>query len=614
MSGLAGWADFQRDLTTERGVVLAQLGTLAARGPDGEDLWSSPHAVLGCRHGFVGGGPRLVVAYGDAVVVALDGRIVNAASLRTELSGYGRYTRIGDDTDLVGHAYLHWGDRFADHLEGAFATVLWHPRVKRLILVRDRFGTRPLYYHRTDEGLVFGSEPKAVMAHPQVEAVANTASLRELLASTATPGSGILRGLHRVFPGGQLTFDRDGMREHRYWRLAAAPHHHALHTTVGMVRELLEASVEKQIGDDTPGVLLSGGLASSATAALAAAVLDRWRARPLRTFTAGFPEVGPVLPGPMRGLEDRPHAAAVAEHLGTEHLYLPLCPSAHTDPTARGSAVAAQQDTPVAAPQFPASLRMLCRQVSRHTRTVLGGHRANIVFANTAFGPVTGDAGAPPTGSHMWSAMPGGRMSSRGLGTGLFSPGLLDELDLAAYRADTHLTDVAAAPRLSGESPLERRMREITYSTLQGRHELATMLDDGASSIEGVDLRSPFSDHRLVEYVFNVPWAMKRFDGRPQTLLRAAVCDLLPDSIMERPPSPFPIGRHPGYGVFLRRRLADVLADPGSPVLPLLDVTAARRLIKEPIVTARTWIDVTNMEMALQVNRWLEQFSIRLAI
>ncbi|SDH41631.1 asparagine synthase (glutamine-hydrolysing) [Sinosporangium album] len=629
MSGIAGWVDFHRDLSVERGAVLSQLATLAARGPGAENVWIGRHALLGSRGGPRGSGQAIVAAQGDSAVVVMDGHLTNAASLHAELSGYGRAVGCPGYPELVGHAYLQWGEACAEHLEGMFAAAVWHPRHQRLTLLRDRLGTRPLYYQRTADGLLFGSEPKAVLIHPLADTVVNAGGLRELFAYTSTPGAGIVRSLRRVLPGGRVDFDRSGMRECRYWQVAAEPHHDGLHRTVRKVRELLEASVENQIGGDpSVGLLLSGGLDSSAVAALAAAVLRRRNAGRLRTFTTGYADVGPAIPGPIRGPEDRPHAAVVARHLRTEHHYLPLDTAALTDVVTRSSAVSAQQDTPVAMPQFPASLRMLCRHVSRHTNAALGGHRADIVFGSNdevVFGSNEGPdgtergdrgdgGGRSRACTYPWISAMRMRYPAPAFGTGLFSQELLGRLDIPTYCADMCRTDLASVPRLPGEDVHDRRMREISFLRLQGLQELDNMLDDGASSFEGVDLRLPFSDHRLVQYLFNVPWALKCFDGRSKSLLRAATADLLPDSVLERAPSHFPIGRHPAYGVFLRRQLAHVLADRGSPVVPLLDVAAARRLIKEPIIASRTWVDVTDMEMVLQVNQWLERFNVRVLL
>ncbi|MCG5218865.1 asparagine synthase (glutamine-hydrolyzing) [Streptosporangium soli] len=610
MGGIAGWIDFRRDLTEERGTVLTQLGTLAARGPDGESLWASPHAVLGHRshrhvdeHGMAKGDA-------DAVTVVVDGRVLNAAELRAELGVPG--LAAGADAELIKQAYLRWGEGFAERLDGMCAVAVWDGRADRLTLVRDRLGVKPLYYYPTADGVLFGSEPKAILAHPLAVAEIDLTGLRELLAYTTTPGAGVVAGLRPVLPAGQLRLDRDGLRQRRYWQVAAAPHTDDLATTIRTARELLESSVERQIdGTASFGMLLSGGLDSSALAALAAGILDRRGQGPLHTYSLGYPDIGPPLPGPLRGSDDEPYAAAVAEYLRSEHTHFHLETGTLMDPVLRGTAVAAQQDMPVAATQFPTSLRMLCRKVARHTRVVVGGNRANIVF-----GSVMGmtDQTVLAAETYPWIASVQSRLPPAGLGTGLLAPDLLGKLDLPAYCADMYQADLARVPRLAGEDGHERRMREIYHLNLQGLQEFSCVLDDGGSSAEGVELRLPFCDHRLIDYMFNVPWSMKDFDGESKSILRSAVSGLLPESVLHRPPSQFPVGRDPASGTILRAELARVLADPVAPVRALLDEEAARRLIDGPVVPARSWIDLTDMELVLQVNQWLSRFAVRIRL
>ncbi|MEU9507210.1 asparagine synthase (glutamine-hydrolyzing) [Micromonospora sp. NPDC048170] len=617
MGGIAGWLDFERDLSTYRGVVLAQLGTLAPRGPDGEGVFVAPHLVAGHR-------ARAVVERGRAsqpvsvrgpgggrATLLLDGQVYNWRELRAELAAAGHEFTGGGDAEVVAHAYLRWGPAFAEHLDGMFAIAVWDATRERLLLVRDRLGVKPLFYQRVGGGLTFGSEPKALLAHPLADREVDADGLRELLAFTSTPGRAVFRGMRRVLPGGVVEAGRDGTTEHRYWELTAAPHPDDRDATVARVRELLGASVARQLGADTPpAVLLSGGVDSSTVAALAARELTRRGEGPLRTYTIGYPGGGPGTPGPMRSAEDAPFAAEVAAHLGAEHTYLELDPAELLDPVARGSAVAAQQDMPVAAPQFPASLRLLCRRIAVHSGVVLAGEQADTVFASFMGMDDPTVIGAD---TYPWIAATRDRLPPAGLGTGLLAPDLLAKLDVPGYLADTYRADLARVPRLDAEDPAEARLREIYFLHLQGWQEFGCALDDGVSAAEGVELRWPFCDHRLVQYLYNVPWSLKT-SGGPKGLLRAAVADLLPASVLTRPSSQFPTGRNPAYAGSLRREAAEVLADPHAPVRRLLDVPAVQRALRAPFDPARAWRDLTDLEMVLQLNQWLTNTAARLSL
>ncbi|MFF5211995.1 asparagine synthase (glutamine-hydrolyzing) [Streptosporangium sp. NPDC000396] len=618
MAGIAGWVDFHRDLVPDRTIVLAQLGELAWRGADGEGLWSSPRAVLGHRRRAaldLGGSRQPMVADigGEpAAVLAFDGEIYNYRQLREELRALGHGFHTEGDTEVLLHAYLEWGERCPEHLDGMFAFALWDARIERLLLVRDRLGVKPLFYHPTETGVVFGSEPKAILAHPLVEAVVDADGLRELLAFTSTVGRAVVRGMRRVRPGEIVAVTRAGQSERRYWQLAARPHTDDLDTTVRRVREMLEHSVTQQLDADVPvGVLLSGGIDSSTMAALAARVLRERGGEVLRTFTVGYTGGMANGPGPMRSAEDAPYARQVAEHIGSAHEFVELDSGAVTDPVLRRTAVRAQQDMPVAAPQFPASLRVLARRISDKVSVVLAGEQADTVFASFMG---MNDPAVVAAGTYPWIAATAHHLPPNGLGTGLFGAELLKELDVPGYCADTYRDELAGVPLLDGESPAERRMREIYFLHLQGWQEFGCALDDGVSLAGGVELRWPYCDHQLVQYLFNVPWAMKTFDGKPKSLLRAAAADLLPDSVLEREPSQFPTGRDPAYAPLLRAELDRVLSDPASPVLPLLDLAEARALLARPVDPRRAWRDLTDMEMVLQTNQWLDQYRIRISL
>ncbi|MEV4898648.1 asparagine synthetase B, partial [Nonomuraea sp. NPDC055795] len=165
--------DFHRDLALDRNIVLAQLGALAWRGSDGEGLWASSRAVLGHRRRAaldLGGGAQ-PMAHGGAVL-AFDGEIYNHDALRAELKALGHTFATRSDTEVLLHAYLEWGERCPEHLDGMFAFAIWDDGRERLLLVRDRMGVKPMFYYPTASGVVFASEPKGVLAHPLVERVA----------------------------------------------------------------------------------------------------------------------------------------------------------------------------------------------------------------------------------------------------------------------------------------------------------------------------------------------------------------------------------------------------------------------------------------------------------
>src|SRR5919199_1280175 len=195
----------------------------------------------------------------------------------------------------------------------------------------------------------------------------------------------------------------------------------------------------------------------------------------------------------------------------------------------------------------------------------------------------------------------------------LFNPELMKRLDIAGYCTDSYRDALAEVPHLPGETGLEKRMREVSYLHLTRFVQILLDRKDRMSMAVGLEVRVPFCDHRLVEYVFNTPWSMKTFDGREKSLLRAATSDVLPRSVVERIKSPYPSTQDPTYDQKLREELGTVLGSGDAPVLPLLNTERACTLVEEPVSSVSNQFSRMGMELALQLDEWLKEYGVRLS-
>jgi asparagine synthase (glutamine-hydrolysing) len=624
MCGIAGWAGREGGPAgLEPATAAGMARTMACRGPDDSGVWADRRATLiHTRLAVidVSGGRQPMTAGADgrtdvgaasageepSAVLSYNGEVYNFRELRAELTGLGHRFVTRSDTEVVLHAYLEWGERCVEHLEGMFAFAVWDPRRRTLLLARDRFGIKPLYYAQTAGGLVFGSEPKTLLAHPAVRPVVDLDGLRVLFSMARAPGESVYRDIRDLPPGHTLTFGPDGgVRLRRYWRLEARPHEDGLDDTVRAVRELLESSITRELVADVPlSVLLSGGLDSSAVAALAARALAREGGGKVRTATVTYSGYSDNFqPDLVRSAPDAPYARAVAEHVGADHLEIELSTADLIDPVAR-RAVLRAQDVPAPFGDMDTSTYQAFAGVRRSCKVALTGESADEIFGGYSWVHIPDlayEEQFPWVAFEQWH--PGTR---EGLGQGLLSAAFKDRLDMGGYYAERYADAMAGIPRLPGEDAEERRAREICHLHLT--HWLPRLLErnDRLSMISGLEVRVPFCDHRLVQYAYNIPWEMKTFDGREKSLLRAAVRDLLPEQVLERPKAPFPVSQDTTYAKALHEEFAQVLADPSSPVLPLLDLDRARHVVSpEGEAETRDWLHRMNVEMALQVNAWL---------
>ncbi|MYU03030.1 asparagine synthase (glutamine-hydrolyzing) [Streptomyces sp. SID8366] len=616
MCGISGWVDFRSELPQHLDIVRAMTGTLACRGPDAEGMWWDRHAVLGHRRLSVidleGGVQPMVADASGRTLACLSfcGEVYNFRELRRELEGHGHVFRTASDTEVVLRGYLQWGERLPERLTGMFAFAVWDPDRAELLLVRDRMGVKPLYYWPTPGGVIFGSEPKAILAHPAVSRRVDADGLYEVLDMVRTPGQAVYTGMHEVRPGELLRVRAGGTTRHRYWALRSHEHTDDLDTTIATVRRLLEDTVAGQVVADVPlCTLLSGGLDSSAVTALTARALEAEGRGPVRSFAVDFAGAPERFAGDaVRASPDTPFAREMARHVGAEHTEVVIDSAELTSPAVRRAVLAATDLPPAYWGDMWPSLYLLFKAVRERSTVALSGESADELFGGYQWfrNPRALDAETFP-----WLTAGSARYFG---GLGLLDSGLVEKLDVPGRRAARYDQALTEVPRLPGETGRARRMREVSHLNLT--RFVQTLLDrkDRMSMAVGLEVRVPFCDHRLVEYVFNVPWEMKSFDGREKSLLRAATADLLPASVVGRVKTPYPATQDPAYERALRAELAEIVADPSSPVLPLLDMDRVRRCLGRSVRDVSRPYDRGGLEMALWLNEWLAGYGIDLVL
>jgi len=614
MCGITGWISFEQNLSDARGIVSAMTETMACRGPDAAGVWLDANAALGHRRLAVidiegGTQPMAVERDGRTLLVTTySGEIYNYRELRSELQASGHSFRSNSDTEVALHAYLEWGEGFTERLNGMYAFALWDPIHRELLLVRDRMGIKPLYYYPTPDGVIFGSEPKAILAHPKVSAVVDAEGMAELLAFTKTPGHAVYRGMRELRPGHTLRVTANGTTERRYWALESYQHPDDLETTIGRVRGLLDDIVDRQLIADVPlCTLLSGGLDSSVITAMAAKALAAQGRGPVRSFSVDF--VGQTenfRADHLRATPDGPYARALAEHVASDHSDIVLDTGQLMD-RANREAVLFARDLPYGLGDGDTSLYLLFRAIREQTTVALSGESADEVFGGYSW---FHDEKVVNTDTFPWLAAirRGFSGDSSTEPESLLAPGVLTGIDIAGYQQARYHEALAEVPRLPGESGHERRMREVCYLHLTRFVQFLLDRKDRASMATGLEVRVPFCDHRLVQYVFNTPWAMKTFDGREKSLLRAAARDVLPDLVADRVKSPYPTTQDPRYAEALRGELKQLLADRDAPVRPLLDLAAATEAVE--LAPGPELRQSTEVVLALDI--WLRRYQVEL--
>ncbi|MBE1497687.1 asparagine synthase (glutamine-hydrolyzing) [Amycolatopsis lexingtonensis] len=607
MCGIAGWVSYDADLTRRQEVVDAMTATMSCRGPDDVGTWVRRNVALGHRRLAIidlpgGRQPMSVHTPNGDVAMVYSGEAYNFTELKEELTKLGHQWETDSDTEVVLHGYLQWGDAVVDHLNGMYAFAIWDERDDRLVMIRDRMGIKPFYYYPTRDGVLFGSEPKAILANPLAKKVVDLDGFRELAGFTKRPGWSLWKDMEEVQPGTIVTVSREGIKTRTYWKLDAKKHTDDQETTVARVRELMTDIVNRQLVADVPRcVLLSGGLDSSAVTGLAAARLAE-QGEQLRTFSVDFfGQEENFKPDEMRDTADSPFVRDVAQLVNSAHEDVMLNPGDLTDPEVR-RAVLRARDIPAGLGDMDTSLYLLFKAIRGQSTVALSGESADEVFGGYRW---FHDEKAVNADTFPWLAFRTSMMDER---ASLYTPELVKSLDVESYVADQYASAVSAVEHLDGESEREARMRTICNLHLTRFVRMLLDRKDRASMAVGLEVRVPFCDHRLVEYVYNTPWSLKTFDGREKSLLRHATSHVLPESVAQRVKSPYPSTQDPGYAAALQQQVKEVLAEPKHDVFGLVDRAWAHRASEVDPATMDPAMRI-GLDRVLDFYHWIEMYS-----
>jgi asparagine synthase (glutamine-hydrolysing) len=603
MCGITGWVAFERDLTREREVLDAMTLTMACRGPDASGVWSERHAALGHRRLAVidlpgGVQPMSVSTSEGEVVLVYSGEVYNFTELRDELFALGERFSTSSDTEVVLRGYLQWGDAVADRLNGMYAFAIWDARHRKLVMIRDRMGIKPFYFYPTADGVLFGSEPKAILANPIAKRVVDAEGLREMLLPIKTPKLAIWKGMREVEPGTIVIVDESGVRERTYWRLESRLHTDDQETTVRRVRELLDDIVRRQLVADVPKcVLLSGGLDSSSVTALSA----RHLSVPVRSFSVDFAgQADNFTPDQLRPSWDSPYAREVSKHVGSQHAEIVLDADDLANPDIRRAVIAAR-DVPAGFGDLDTSLYLLFKEIRRHSTVALSGESSDEIFGGYQ---QFHDPAIQHADDFPWLPAMG---LMKGDTARMFTDPLRSAVDLETYKRERYTEAVSEVARVDGEDDFTHRMRVMSYLHLTRFVRMLLDRKDRMSMAVGLEVRVPFCDHRLVEYVYNTPWSLKTFDGREKSLLRGAMRDLLPESVVQRVKAPYPSTADPRYGAQIQRQAKDLLVSNNDGLFDLIERSKLEELTSlDPETLA---VDARHqLEQALDLATWLDLY------
>jgi asparagine synthase (glutamine-hydrolysing) len=564
MCGIAGVFEFGREARASAAALREMCRVITHRGPDDEGFYTDGAVGIGMRRLSivdVAGGHQPLSNEDGTLWIVFNGEIYNHLELRQQLIARGHRYTTHSDTETVIHLFEEYGADCVQHLRGMFAFAIWNRNTKTLFIARDRLGIKPLYYKLTPERLLFGSEIKAVLAHGGIRPEFNHATLPEYLAFGYLSGEeSFYAGIRKLLPGHTMTIGPNGKPEIRqYWDLDASKTHESRDDDyyVKSYRELLEGAVNSHLMSDVPlGVFLSGGVDSSAVAAL----MTKQRREPVDTFSVGYKE---------HAYSELPFARTVSEHIHSRHHEIMV---SEQDFFGALPHLIWHEDEPIVWPSS-ISLYFVAKLARERVTVVLTGEGADETLAgytryaftlkNAAMdrayrslvpsflrsGVRSAVASSPLLGAtlrrkleHTFLGKDGNSWASFYFDN-FFSA--FDEHEQAGLL--THEFAQEAAPRMSYKNVLEHwehssgeMLQRLLYTDIKTYLVELLMKQDNMSMAASIESRVPFLDHVLVEFATKIPREVQIQGLAGKRILKKAVEDLLPHSILYRPKLGFP--------------------------------------------------------------------------
>lgn len=592
-------------LKAEDEVICNMLQTMHRRGPDENGVFQEEEATL--LHArlaiidLVGGKqPMELSLNGEEYVLVYNGELYNTQEIREALTQRGHKFQGHSDTEVVLHAYAEFGERCVDRLNGIFAFAVWERKQKRLFLARDRIGVKPLFYMHHREGLLFASEMKTILAYPSVKAELDATGAAQLilLGPGRMPGSGIFKDIFEVKPGYCGYYFQGKLYLRQYWKLQDREHKDSFEETSEFVGYLVRDAIRRQMVSDVPvGTFLSGGLDSSIITAICAEKMTQTGER-LQTFSVDYENNDRYFQAnKFQPNSDSDYICLMEQNLKTEQHWTVLKPEDLVK-TLEEATIA--RDLPGMA-DVDFSLLVFCKQIRENVKVALSGECADEIFGGYPWyrdPAIRGSAGFP------WAQ----NTKQRAELMNFMLPFSAEE-----YVMDAYLQTCREADVLPGVSMKERRMKEMVNLNFQWFMQTLLERKDRMSMYHSLEVRVPFCDYRIAEYLYGVPWEYKDYQGTEKGLLRHAMKGVLPDAVLYRKKSPYPKTFDPRYEEMVSSSLKRLMEDKSAPLWYMIRMDTVKDMLNQE--SPWPWYGQLMrkpqiMAYLLQMNFWLRHYEV----
>ena len=545
-----------------------------------------------------------------AYVIVYNGQIYNTKELKETLLQNDFSINTHSDTEILLKSYIYYGHDVVKYLNGIFAFAILDTNKNEIFLARDHFGIKPLFYTIKDGTIIFGSELKAIFEYPGIEKILDQQGICELfgIGPAHTPGTTIFKDIYEIKPAHFGIFNNSGLHLKQYWKLVSKEHTDSLGKTCEKIKFYLNDSITRQLVSDVPiCTFLSGGLDSSIITKFASDYCKKQGLPPLDTYSIDYVDNDKnFVKSDFQPNSDSFYIDLMQKRLHTNHHKIVIdTPELAT--CLEDSMIA--RDMPGMA-DIDSSLLLFCKYVKKDMTVALTGECADEIFGGY---PWFFRDDSLQSNTFPWSISIKERQD-------LLNPSIGNKVNLKEYidyRYNESLSEVEFLKTDSIETAEKRKISHLTLNWF-----MQTLLDrsDRMAMYNGLELRVPFCDYRLAQYVWNIPWEWKALKGREKGLLRYVCKGFLPSEIVDRKKSPYPKTHNPTYLAKVKGMLSDIMKDESAPINDLLN----RNYILDILNTdgksiTRPWFGQLMqgpqlMAYLCQVNMWLEKYQPKIEI
>lgn len=615
MCGFTGYANFIDKIHHSKSVIQQMNASLSKRGPDEDGYYYSDYVHFAHKRLIVidpEGGKQPMIehySYGD-YIICYNGQIYNTKELKNTLIENGFEINTHSDTEILLKSYIHFGNSVVNYLNGIFAFAIFNTKKEELFIARDHFGVKPFFYTIQNNTFIFASEIKAIFKFPGVEKIIDSQGISELfgIGPSHTSGTTVFKNIFELKPAHFGVFNKSGLHLTKYWSLKSKEHTDSLGKTCEKIKYFLNDSITSQLVSDKPiCTFLSGGLDSSIITKFAADYYQKEGLPPLDTYSIDYVDNDKnFVKSDFQPNSDNYYIDLMTKNLHTKHHKI-IIDTPELASSLEDAMIA--RDMPGMA-DIDSSLLLFCKNVKNEMTVALTGECADEIFGGY---PWFFREDSLNSGTFPWSIAIEERQKL--LNSDISSKvNLKDYID---YRYNESLKEVKI---LESDSKETAEKRKISYLTLNWF--MQTLLDrsDRMAMYNGFELRVPFCDYRLAEYVWNIPWEMKALKGREKGLLRYVCKDFLPDEIVDRKKSPYPKTHNPTYLSKVKIMLSNIMEKSDAPINSLLNRDYILSILaSNGEAFSRPWFGqlMTGpqlMAYLCQVNMWLEKYQPKIEL